>query len=108
MPKLVVNYMRPTAVTLFTLVTVAIVISFFCIPKIYSITLSDFYHQYWHLLTELFVVATLFLMFAFYVERKWPAVHWVQHSTAILFVAIFVRESFVLLRITDTFLAFVS
>lgn len=106
MPKLVVNYMRPTAVTLFALVTVAIVISFFSIPKVYSITLSDFYCHYWHLLTELFVIATLFLVFAFYVERRWLAVHWIQHSIAILFMSLFIREGFILLRVADTFLAF--
>lgn len=108
MPKLIVNYMRPVAVIMFALVTATIVVSYSCLPKVYAIILADFYHQYWRLLSVLFLIATVFLGFAFYVEHGLLVTHWIQHSIAILFIALFVRMGLMLVQIANTFLAFVS
>lgn len=106
MPKLNVNYMRLVAVIMFVLITAAIVISYFFIPKNYTILLADFYHQYWRLLTVLFFIATFFLGFAFYVERGLLAAHWIQHSVAILFISVFIFVGLFLIKIADTFFTF--
>ena len=108
MPKLIVNYMRPMAVVLFILATVVITVSYFFIPKVYAIVLTEFYRQYWHLLTFLFLIAVLFLGLAFYLEHGLSsATRWIQHCAALILIGLFVRVVFMLTHIVERFFAFI-
>jgi hypothetical protein len=100
--------MRPLAVVMFTLVTVTILVSYLYIPKTYAVSLAGFYRQYWHLLTALFFISIFFLSFAFYVEHKLLIARWTQHFIALLFISLFVWMEWLLVEITNIFLAFLA
>lgn len=100
--------MRPLAVLAFLLVTIAIVASYYLIPKVFAITLTNYYCKYWRLLTISFMITLIFLAFAFYSERKGYEAHWFQHLIAFLLISYFIKEVIELMRVGDAFLAFLS
>jgi len=103
-----VNYMRLVAVALFILATVTIAASYFLIPKVYAIILTDFYRQYWHLLTLLFLITLLFLSLAFYLEHgAFSAARWMQHGVALILIGLFIRVTFMLVHVAERFFAFI-
>lgn len=98
--------MRPVAVLLLVLVSIAIVCSFFFVPKIFAISLPYFYHQFWHRLTLLFAIATVFLGFAFYTERSAFSRYWIWHIIAVLLIGWFADELILFIRAGSIFFAF--
>lgn len=108
MPKLVINYMRLVAGFFFLSISLVIMGSYFLIPEVFSITLADFYQQYWKLLTILFVIATIFLVYAFWVERKTMIVSWFHHLLAVIMIGGLFSGAATLMGIADTFLAFLG
>jgi hypothetical protein len=108
MPRLVLNYMRPLAMLLFVLVSMAIIAAYFFIPKIFVASLPFFYHQFWHRLTLLFIIAILFLAFSFYMESNTHIKRWMVHLVAVLLLIWFVGELCMLFKTSDIFLAFIN
>lgn len=106
--KLILNYMRPLSVLAFLLVTIAIVASYYLVPKIFALTLTHYYYKYWHLLTISFFITLIFLAFAFYSERKSHEAHWFQHLIAFILIGYFINELIDLIQVGDAFLAFLS
>lgn len=108
MQKLVLNYMRPMAVLLLILVSTAIILSYYFIPQVLAITLIDFYHRYWRVLTVLFVISCLFLIYAFYIDHAtWLRRNWMQHVIAVALLVWLIRELWVLINVSDILFAYV-
>lgn len=108
MQKLVYYQMRISAILLLLIVSSAIIYSYIRIPSILAISLSDFYKEYWYLLTKLFAIAAIFLLFAYSVEREWMATSWPQRVIAFSLIALFIKEFVELIDVVGLLLAFVS
>lgn len=108
MPRLVLNYMRPLAMLMFVLVSISIVAAYFLIPKVFIHSLPFFYRQFWRQLTILFIIALVFLGFSFYIEKDTHITRWVAHIIAVLLLAWFVAEGFLLIKTSNIFFAFLN
>ncbi len=71
-------------------------------------TISEFYKEYWYLLTKLFALAAIFILFAYSVERDWLATSWLQRLIAFVLIALFIKEFIKLINIADLLLAFIN
>src|SRR5438309_1818910 len=105
MQKLVYYQMRILAILLLLIISGIIVCSYIFVPSNLAVSLSDFYKQYWYLLTKLFAIAAIFLLFAYSVEREWLATSWPQRLLAFCLVALFIKEFVQLIDIADLLLA---
>lgn len=107
MPRLILNYMRPTAVLLLLLISVVIVCAFFLISKDVALGLPYFYHRFWHKVTLLFIIALLFSMVSLYAERIPIFDRWLGHMLAIALIGWFVDEAIGLTKVGDIFFTFI-
>lgn len=107
MPKLVFYYMRPVAVLLLFMLSIAILSSYIFIPKSLVFALPDFYHHYWRLLSVLLLICILFLGLAFYAERKTVA-RGLFHLIALALIAGFIWETLKLIDVGGILFAFID
>jgi len=98
--------MRILSVLLLLIVSGAIIFSYLFIPSHVSLSVAEFYRHYWYLLTKLFGISAIFLLFAYSVERDWMATNWLQRVIAFCLIAIFVKEFVQLVDSVGLLLAF--
>jgi hypothetical protein len=108
MQRLVYYKLRILALTLLILISSVIVYSYLFLPANVAITISDFYKAYWYLLTKLFIVTAVFLLFAYSVERDWLAISWQQWLVAAGLLMFFTLEFIRLINTAGLLLALVN
>lgn len=108
MPRLAFNYMRPLAVLVLLAVTFLIFFSFFLIPKIFVLTLPDFYHRYWCLLSWLFLISFFLVLSAFFIENPAFPYPFLGHLIIIVLLILFVLDICRLLKVGNIFFAFMN